>query len=89
MPRTTIRLPYGIVIERVSRVCTSLSSELRLEFVDPTRAFDSHGELAAHAVESLLVALVAEGVEMDASAASRAVTSAAATIAEYLARLDD
>jgi hypothetical protein len=40
-------------------------------------------------MESLLVALVAEGVELDASAAGRAVTSAAATIAEYLVRLDD
>ena len=89
MPRTTIRLPYGIVVERVSRGCTRVSSELRLEFVDPSRDFDSHGELAAHAMESLLVALVAEGVEMDASAASRAVISAAETIAEYLVRLDD
>lgn len=89
MPRITVRLPYGIVIERVSRVCTRLSSELRLEFVDPSRDFDSHGELAAHAVESLLAALVAEGVEMDALAAGRALTSAAETIAEYLARLDD
>jgi len=89
MPRTTIRLPYGIAIERVSRVCTRLTSELRLEFVDPSKEFDSHGELAAHAVESLLAALVDEGVEMDASAAGRAVTSAAETIAEYLVRLDD
>jgi hypothetical protein len=88
MPRT-IRLPYSIVIERVSKVCTRLSSELRNEFVDPSKAFDSHGELAAHVIESLLLALVAEGVEMDASAAGRAVTSAAETIAEFLVRLED
>ncbi|MGY4830482.1 hypothetical protein ACVNIS_18065 [Sphaerotilaceae bacterium SBD11-9] len=89
MPRTTIRLPYGIVIERVSRVGTCLSSEMRDEFVDPSKEFDSHGEVAAHAVEALLVALVAEGVEMDPSAAGRALNSAAETIAEYLVRLDD
>jgi hypothetical protein len=59
MPRTTIRLPFGIVVERVSHVCTRLSSELRHEFVDPSREFDSHGELATHAVEALLVVLVA------------------------------
>lgn len=89
MPRTTIRLPYGIVIERASRIRTHISSELRLEFVDPSKAFDSHGELAAHVMESLLVALAAEGVELDELAAGRAVTSAAETIAEYLVRLDD
>lgn len=89
MPRTTIRLPYGIVIERVSRVCTSISSELRLQFVDTTKTFDSHGELAAHAMESLIVALVDEGVEMDSPAAQRAVIAAAEAVAEYLARLDD
>ena len=40
-------------------------------------------------MESLLLALVAEGVEMDPSAAGRAVTSAAETVAEYLVGLDD
>lgn len=89
MPRTTIRLPYGIFVERVSDACTRLSSDLRLQFVDPTKTFDSHGELAAHAMESLLIALVAEGVELDSSAAGRAVTQAAETVAEYLVRLDD
>lgn len=89
MPRTTVRLPYGIVVERVSHVCTRLSSELLVEFVDPSRGFDSHGELAAHVMESLLVALIAEGVDLNSSAAARAVTSAAETVAEYLVRLDD
>ncbi len=89
MPRTTIRLPYGIVVERLTHVCTRLSSELRLQFVDTAKTFDSHGELAAHAMESLIVALVDEGVEMDSPAAQRAVIAAAEAVAEYLVRLDD
>lgn len=52
MPHSIIRLPYGIVIKRDSRVCTHITSELRAEFVNPSKDFDLHGELAAHAMES-------------------------------------
>lgn len=89
MPHKIVRLPYGVVIERVSRACTHISSELRAELVDPSKAFDSHGELAAHAVESLLVALVSEGVDIEPAVGGRALTSAAEAIAEYLVRLED
>jgi hypothetical protein len=89
MPHTIVRLPYDIIIERVSRKCTHISSQLRVEFVDPSKEFDSHGELAAHAVESLLVALVAEGIDVDPEVFGRALTWAAETIAEYLVRLED
>ncbi|CAN7486384.1 hypothetical protein [Rhizobacter sp. LjRoot28] len=89
MPHLSIRLPYGIVIKRDSRVCTHITSELRAEFVDPSKDFDSHGELAAHAMESLLVALVTEGIDIGTPAASAALTAAAEAIAEYLVRLED
>lgn len=89
MRHKIVRLPYGVVIERVSRVCAHISSELRAEFVDPSKEFDSHGEFATHAVESLLVALVTEGVDIDPTIAGRALTSAAEAIAEYLVRLED
>lgn len=52
MPDSSIRLPYGIVIKRDSRVCTHITSELRAEFVNPSKDFDLHGEPAAHAMES-------------------------------------
>ncbi len=88
MPRITL-LPYDIIIERHSCTHTSLSSGLRHELVDTSVEFDPYGEVATHAIESLLLALVAEGVALVEPAASRAVVTAAEAIAEYLVRLVD
>jgi hypothetical protein len=80
------RLPYGITITR-TRGHTRLSSELRLELVDIKRKFDAHSELATHALESLLLALCAAGIDLNNARAAFAVETAVNAVLEYLVAL--
>jgi hypothetical protein len=83
----TLELPFDINITNDGNA-TRLASGLRNELVDSHRVIDSHGELATHTIESLLLALVAEGVDLSGPAGCRAVHTAVQSVAEYLCRLD-
>ncbi len=79
----TTHLPYGIDIT-VTGQRASLSSELRAQLVDPSPARDDPALAMVHAIEALLLALAAEGVDLSGPGASRAVVTAVESVAEYL-----
>jgi hypothetical protein len=84
----TFELPYGMSITSNGQA-TRIDSHLRDELVDSCRESDPYGELATHAVESVLVALVAEGIDLSSVAGRSAVHAAVQHIAEYLVRLEE
>ena len=84
MKATEIHMPFGIAITDCG---SELSSELRLFLVKPGPKFDVFGELATHALESLLLALVAEGVDLRGRGASKARLVAAGQCAHTLVRM--
>lgn len=81
----TIALPFGITIDVSAEEAALVSSDLRTQLVD---ADDSdggvHGEIAANAVEALLLSLVAAGVDLSGLDAQRAVETAVEAIANNL-----
>jgi hypothetical protein len=88
MPASTrlLRLPFGIVIRISEGVAVLERSALRREFLDPDDdpQAEQAAELAADCVESLLLALAAEGIPLESAAACRAIECAAEAIANNL-----
>ena len=82
-PRKVFNLPFDICIS-VSDGHTHLSSGLHKELVDGSPARDDPGLAATHAMESLLLALAARGLDLDTAEAALAVRDAAEAVAEYL-----
>lgn len=80
-----IILPFGIHII-VASDCTTLSSSLHEELIDPPPAEDAAGAAATHAVESLLLALASRGVALEQPAAALAVQDAVEAVADFLSR---
>ncbi|HTN48851.1 MAG TPA: hypothetical protein VMK32_05420 [Burkholderiaceae bacterium] len=85
----TTHLPYGIIIERDSEGNAYLSSDLHDAFVDEDDGEEArmYGHIAADAMEGLLMALVAAGVDLNTSAAQVAVETAVEGLANYLVHL--
>lgn len=81
-----LRLPFGIVVRISDGIAVLERSDLRREFVDPDDdpQAEQAGELAADCLESLLLALAAEGIALDSLAAHRAIECAAEAIANNL-----
>lgn len=83
---TTIALPFGITIDVSGEDALLLSSDLREQLVDDADEDGGvHGEIAANAVEALLLALAAEGVDLTGPGAQRAVETTIEAIANNLA----
>lgn len=80
-----VRLPYAIDIEhdRSDGSACLVRSNLYEELSEPG-CEDERARAAADAVESLLLALVAAGIELDTAAGREAVESAVESIAQNL-----
>ena len=79
-PSTEIRLPFGIMLEPVDGGW-QITSGLRDQFVDSTETEnpdleEARGEAAADGMESLLLALAAEGVDLAKPEFIRAIQTA-------------
>jgi hypothetical protein len=81
-----IELPYDITLIDDEHY-TRLNSRLRNWLVDPSLEYDEAGEMATHAVESLVLALFTAGVPMATPQAHEAIETAVRAIEDYLARL--
>jgi hypothetical protein len=82
-----VNLPYGILISTDgNHNATLLGSELLAEFSDPDD--DAGGKIAAvasnEAVESLLLALVAAGIDLESEPAQEAIRTSVEAIAHHI-----
>lgn len=81
---TEFNLPFDICIT-VTDGYAGLSSGLHEQLVDTSGAVpDEPGLAAVHAMESLLLALAARGLDLGTAQASLAVEDAAGAVAHYL-----
>lgn len=80
---TPAELPFGLVLT-LSNDVAQLSSEIRREFADDHGEVCAVGHAAADAMESFLLALHAEGVDVRDVRVVRALTTAVAACAEQL-----
>lgn len=77
-------LPYGIQIALGPHTSNAgITSNLRQEF-SLQGEIDSKAEIAADAIESLLLAIVAEGVDINTRQYADAITSAVESVAHHL-----
>jgi hypothetical protein len=85
MPVDRVVLPFGIVVE-AHEGSASITSLLADQFADPADDETSAqaGKASADAIESLLMALAAEGVDIHTNQFSRAITTAVEAIANNL-----
>lgn len=84
-PAYRIALPFGILITVEPSGAASLESDLRRELLDETDpSADSIGLAAVDAIESLLLALVAAGVDLSGQAAHAAIVTAVEQIATHV-----
>ncbi len=79
----TFALPFDIHIT-VSDGHTRLSSRLHEQLVEDSPDRDDPGLAIVHAIESLLLALAARGVDLGTPAASLAVRDTVESVSEYL-----
>jgi hypothetical protein len=74
------KLPFGIVIES-SNGASHISSDLLSQFQDEDLLEDSRPQVAADALESLLLAMASEGIDVHSDKMQRAITTAVESIA--------
>ena len=77
------KLPFGMVISVTGKGAT-MSSELVQEFADQDTEGPSYAKTAANAMESLLVALAAAGVDMADPRIAEAVNNAVEAVSQNL-----
>jgi len=80
-----ISLPYGISITVYASGAASLAGNLALEFLDGSDpSNDEPAHVAADAIESVLLALAAAGVDLETAACKEAIETAVEAVAARL-----